>query len=107
MPKLQCKVPQRLSSAIADLRVEKDIKKGKALKLLLQYALDNPDHEIEDFGDERAVSCTLSIGEAEYQETFEYRKKHKLTTRTEFFLDALKRGASAAKKDPLNGIEDH
>lgn len=98
MPKLQTRVPARLGAVIARVQIDKDLKKGRAMSLLVDLAIKNPEFAVEDFGDGDTVNCTLEMPQATYDATKDYRALHSLTSRSAFFKDALARGASYYSK---------
>jgi len=94
MPQLQTRVPEKLAGVIKRVQIEKEMKKGQAMKMLVMLAVRNLDYVSSDFGDGDTTNCTLVLSEANYVKSLEYRKKHELATKAAFFRDALARGAS-------------
>lgn len=70
------------------------------MRVLVDLALSNPEHEKKDFGDGDTANCTLVVADAFYTGTKDYRAKHGLTNKSSFFRDALYRGASLYLDDP-------
>lgn len=94
MAKLHCKIPVALDRVIARARIRHG-SKGKALKEIVKLALDDSEEFKPRFpyGKDEKVSCTLNMGEGEYKDTYRYRERYELLTKTQFFMFVLQHGA--------------
>ena len=95
MPKLNCTVSLRLMNEIKRIQVENNFSsRGDALEYIVDLALNNMNHPIDDFGNDDYKDCSLKLSEAKYETTKSYRKQFLLTKKTHFLEHALGHGVT-------------
>lgn len=98
MPKITCEVSQSLLNEIKKIEVDGDFKsRGAVVEYLVDLALQNPNHSIDDFGPQSEEECFLKISAENYELTKEYRSKFLLTKKRHFLNHALRHGVTIHK----------
>ena len=93
--KLQCQATGRLARVIALARIEFGTK-DKVLKARMNLALTDRVRFASDRSqtDGTMEGCSLTLENADFEATREYRETYLLVTKTSFFLHALEHGAT-------------
>ncbi len=97
---LQTRVSQELEDLIVRIGIQEGWSKTQTLYAMMNLALENPDFEKRDFGNNQNVAnCSLELSEEEYAGSLDYRLAHKLNKKAAFLRDALERGVSVYTSD--------